>query len=152
MRLAGVQGAGHRRRHVHEGHRVIQRAAKRLEAAGQERKDKRYRICPCPSKVRATIEAVKSQFPGRPFDSCTGITYLQQPQRAVPERYRGPWSRLIRRWCSIRSTPWSEAPPDAAPGKGKEGFAKEGLAVINEKEELHAWLTQTIFMKMLTCY
>jgi UDP-N-acetylmuramate: L-alanyl-gamma-D-glutamyl-meso-diaminopimelate ligase len=62
-------------------------AAKRLEVLAQGNGTIVYRdFAHAPSKVRATMEAVKAQYPDKKLYAYFGTPYLQQPQRSVHER------------------------------------------------------------------
>jgi UDP-N-acetylmuramate: L-alanyl-gamma-D-glutamyl-meso-diaminopimelate ligase len=119
-------------------------AAKRLELLTSNENTRVYRdFAHAPSKVRATIEAVKSQFPGRGLIAVLELhTYSSLNEQFLRE-YRGamePADKAVvfysRHALELKRLPM--LPPE----KVAEGFGKEGLTVINEKEELLAWLTQ----------
>jgi len=119
-------------------------AAKRLELLARSGKTNVYRdFAHAPSKVRATIEAVKSQFPGRRLIAVLELHTFSSLNEQFLNEYHGamePADEAVvfysRHALELKRLPM--LPPE----KVREGFAKEGLTVINEKEELQAWLTQ----------
>ena len=119
-------------------------AAKRLELlAGNDQVNVYRDFAHAPSKVKATMEAVKRQFPGRQLIAVLELhTYSSLNEQFLTE-YRGALEQAdkavvfySRHALELKRLP--ELPKD----KVAAGFGKAGLMVINEKEELLAWLTQ----------
>src|SRR5882757_5787951 len=117
-------------------------AAKRLELLGGNDQVNVYRdFAHAPSKVKATMEAVKRQFPGRQLIAVLELhTYSSLNEQFLTE-YRGAMDQAdqavvfySRHALELKRLP--ELPVE----KVVAGFDKEGLEVINEKEELLAWL------------
>jgi len=119
-------------------------AAKRLELlAGNDQVNVYRDFAHAPSKVKATMAAVKRQFPGRQLIAVLELhTYSSLNEQFLTE-YQGALEQAdkavvfySRHALELKRLP--ELPKD----KVAAGFGKAGLIVINEKEELLAWLTQ----------
>lgn len=119
-------------------------AAKRLELlAGNDQVNIYRDFAHAPSKVKATMEAVKRQFPGRQLIAVLELhTYSSLNEQFLTE-YTGAMEQAdkaavfySRHALELKRLP--ELPKD----KVATGFGKKGLVVINEKEELLAWLMQ----------
>jgi UDP-N-acetylmuramate: L-alanyl-gamma-D-glutamyl-meso-diaminopimelate ligase len=119
-------------------------AAKRLELLATSEGVNVYRdFAHAPSKVKATIEAVKKQFPGRQLIAVLELhTYSSLNEQFLSE-YKGAMEPADRAavFYSRHALELKRLPP-LAEEKVVAGFGKAGLAVINEKEELQTWLTQ----------
>jgi UDP-N-acetylmuramate: L-alanyl-gamma-D-glutamyl-meso-diaminopimelate ligase len=119
-------------------------AAKRLELLASHGQVNVYRdFAHAPSKVKATIEAVKKQFPDRQLIAVLELhTYSSLNEQFLAE-YRGAME-LADRAAVFYSRHALELKrlPLLAEEKVVAGFGKQGLAVLHEKEELRAWLTQ----------
>jgi UDP-N-acetylmuramate: L-alanyl-gamma-D-glutamyl-meso-diaminopimelate ligase len=119
-------------------------AAKRLELLAKNDRMNVYRdFAHAPSKVKATIEAVKKQFPGRQLFAVLELhTYSSLNEQFLSE-YRGamePSDKAVV-FYSRHALELKRLPP-LPKEKVEEGFNKKGLIVINEKEELQVWLMQ----------
>jgi UDP-N-acetylmuramate: L-alanyl-gamma-D-glutamyl-meso-diaminopimelate ligase len=119
-------------------------AAKRLELLARNEQTIVYRdFAHAPSKVKATIEAVKQQFPDRTLIAVLELhTYSSLNEQFMSE-YKGamdPADKAVvfysRHALELKRMP--ELPAE----KVKAGFGKEGLQVINDKEILMQWLQQ----------
>jgi UDP-N-acetylmuramate: L-alanyl-gamma-D-glutamyl-meso-diaminopimelate ligase len=119
-------------------------AAKRLELLATSEGVNVYRdFAHAPSKVKATIEAVKKQFPGRQLIAVLELhTYSSLNEQFLSE-YKGAMEPADKAavFYSRHALELKRLPP-LAEEKVVAGFGKAGLAVINEKEELQTWLTQ----------
>ena len=119
-------------------------AAKRLELLATGKEVNVYRdFAHAPSKVKASIEAVKKQFPGRQLIAVLELhTYSSLNEQFLSE-YKGAMGLADKAavYYSRHALELKRLPP-LAEEKIMLGFGKTGLAVINEKEELKAWLTQ----------
>jgi UDP-N-acetylmuramate: L-alanyl-gamma-D-glutamyl-meso-diaminopimelate ligase len=119
-------------------------AAKRLELLAKNDRMNVYRdFAHAPSKVKATIEAVKKQFPGRQLFAVLELhTYSSLNEQFLSE-YQGamdPSDKAVV-FYSRHALELKRLPP-LPKEKVEAGFDKKGLIVINEKEELLAWLMQ----------
>jgi UDP-N-acetylmuramate: L-alanyl-gamma-D-glutamyl-meso-diaminopimelate ligase len=119
-------------------------AAKRLEVLAKNGSCNVYRdFAHAPSKVRASMEAVKRQFPGRRLIAVLELHTYSSLNEAFLSEYRGTMdpADLAVVFYSRHALELKRLPPLPAE-KVKTGFGTAGLIVINEKEELRAWLTE----------
>ena len=117
-------------------------AAKRLELlAGNDQVNVYRDFAHAPSKVKATMDAVRQQFPGRQLMAVLELhTYSSLNEQFLTE-YHGAMDQAdqavvfySRHALELKRLP--ELPKD----KVVAGFGKPGLVVLTEKEELLAWL------------
>jgi len=127
-----------------EGMASFSGAAKRLELLAASGQVNVYRdFAHAPSKVKATIEAVKKQFPGRQLIAVLELhTYSSLNEQFLSE-YGGAMELADKAavFYSRHALELKRLPP-LTEEKVVAGFDKTGLAVLHEKEELRAWLTQ----------
>jgi len=117
-------------------------AAKRLELLAANEKGNIYRdFAHAPSKVKATIQAVKMQFPERQLIAILELhTYSSLNEQFLSE-YSGsldPADKAVV-FYSKHALELKRLPP-LPEATVKAGFGKPGLIVIQDKEELLAWL------------
>jgi UDP-N-acetylmuramate: L-alanyl-gamma-D-glutamyl-meso-diaminopimelate ligase len=119
-------------------------AAKRLELLSKNGKTNVYRdFAHAPSKVRATIEAVKSQFPGRRLIAVLELHTFSSLNEQFLNEYHGAMDPADAAVVFYSGHALElKRLPMLPKEKVIAGFAKEGLTVIHEKEELQAWLIQ----------
>jgi UDP-N-acetylmuramate: L-alanyl-gamma-D-glutamyl-meso-diaminopimelate ligase len=121
-------------------------AAKRLELLLADRASgvSIYRdFAHAPSKVRATIRAVKGQFPDRQLIAVLELhTYSSLNEQFLSE-YRGSLDEADKAvvFYAGHALELKRLPPLPAE-KVIGGFGKPGLQVIQEKEELNRWLME----------
>lgn len=117
-------------------------AAKRLELMAASESVNVYRdFAHAPSKVKATMQAVKEQYPLRKLYAVLELhTYSSLNEQFMTE-YKGAMDAASeavvfysKHALELKRMPFLEAE------KVKAGFANDGLTVINEKEELWEWL------------
>ena len=117
-------------------------AAKRLELLASGANTNVYRdFAHAPSKVKATIEAVKQQYPNRKLAGVLELhTYSSLSEQFMAE-YRGALD-LADRAAVFYSRHALELKrmPLLPREKVAAGFDKPGLAVLQEKQELGDWL------------
>jgi len=121
-------------------------AAKRLELLGKN--DRRnlsvYRdFAHAPSKVKATMEAVRKQFPERRLIAILELhTYSSLNEQFLSE-YQGALDLADKAvvFYSRHALELKRLPP-LSPEKVAAGFGKKDLVVLNEKEELLKWLME----------
>ncbi len=117
-------------------------AAKRLELLVESEATAVYRdFAHAPSKVKATIEAVKQQYPNRKLIALLELhTYS-----SLNEQFMGQYSGAMDKadeaavFYSRHALELKRMPPLPAE-KVKEGFGKKDLQVINDKEQVMNWL------------
>jgi len=117
-------------------------AAKRLELLAANEKVNIYRdFAHAPSKVKATIQAVKMQFPERQLIAILELhTYSSLNEQFLSE-YSGsldPADKAVV-FYSKHALELKRLPP-LPESTVTAGFGKPGLMVIQDKEELLAWL------------
>ena len=117
-------------------------AAKRLELLASRDNFNIYRdFAHAPSKVKATIEAVKQQFPQRKLIAVLELHTFSSLNENFMKEYEGamePADTAVV-FYSSHALELKRMPPLPAE-KVKEGFGKKGLAVINTREELENFL------------
>jgi UDP-N-acetylmuramate: L-alanyl-gamma-D-glutamyl-meso-diaminopimelate ligase len=117
-------------------------AAKRLELLASRDNYNIYRdFAHAPSKVKATIEAVKQQFPQRKLIAVLELHTFSSLNENFMKEYKGamePADTAVV-FYSSHALELKRMPPLPAE-KVKEGFGKKDLAVINTREELEKFL------------
>lgn len=122
-------------------------AAKRLELIGKTEGGNVYRdFAHAPSKVKATIQAVKTQFPDRDLVAVLELhTYSSLNEQFLSE-YKGALDLAdkaavfySRHALELKRMPLLPADKVVA------GFGKPGLSVLQEKEELREWLMKQYY-------
>ncbi len=117
-------------------------AAKRLELLATGEKTNAYRdFAHAPSKVKATIDAVKQQFPERKLFAVLELHTYSSLNEQFMHEYDGAMDKAdaavvfySKHALELKRMP--ELPAEIV----IEGFNKKGLIVINDKEELEKWL------------
>lgn len=117
-------------------------AAKRLELLGANETTNVYRdFAHAPSKVKATIEAVKQQYPSRKLIGILELHTFSSLNEQFMSEYKGAMDKAdvaivfySRHALELKRMPFLPAE------KVYEGFGKEGLLVMNDKEDLWKWL------------
>jgi UDP-N-acetylmuramate: L-alanyl-gamma-D-glutamyl-meso-diaminopimelate ligase len=119
-------------------------AAKRLELLARNEQTIVYRdFAHAPSKVKATIEAVKQQYPHRTLVAVLELHTYSSLNEQFMNEYKGAMDKAdkaavfySRHALELKRMP--ELPAD----KVHAGFGKEGLTVLNDKDALMQWLQQ----------
>lgn len=119
-------------------------AAKRLELLGRNKHTVVYRdFAHAPSKVKATIEAVRQQFQQRKLIAVLELHTYSSLNEAFMQEYRGAMDEsdeavvfYSQHALEIKRLP--SLPPDAV----KRGFQKESLTVFTRRHELEKWLEE----------
>jgi len=117
-------------------------AAKRLESLAKNKSTVFYRdFAHAPSKVKATIEALKNQFPDRKLIAALELHTYSSLNEAFMIEYGGALKQAddaavfySRHALELKRMP--ELPKEVV----KKGFDKNDLNVFNEKSELQKWL------------
>lgn len=117
-------------------------AAKRLELLANTPEVNVYRdFAHAPSKVKATIEAVSTQFPNRELIAVLELHTFSSLNEQFLSEYRGaldPADKAVV-FYSRHALELKRLPP-LAPSTVEAGFGKAGLVVIQDREELADWL------------
>ncbi|MGE5521050.1 MAG: UDP-N-acetylmuramate--L-alanine ligase [Candidatus Dadabacteria bacterium] len=117
-------------------------AAKRLELLARDESTTFYRdFAHAPSKVKATIEAVKNQFPGKRFFAVLELHTYSSLNEAFMKEYQGVMDAADEAvvFYSKHALELKRMPPLPMESVEK-GFQKPGLQVINDRESLEQWL------------
>jgi UDP-N-acetylmuramate: L-alanyl-gamma-D-glutamyl-meso-diaminopimelate ligase len=117
-------------------------AAKRLELLAQNGSTVVYRdFAHAPSKVKATIEAAKGQFPDKKLVGILELHTYSSLNEAFMQEYRGALDKADEAavFYSKHALELKRL-PELKKDMVKAGFAKETLAVINERTALEEWV------------
>lgn len=117
-------------------------AAKRLELLAKNNSTVFYRdFAHAPSKVKATIEAVKNQFPNKKFIAVLELHTYSSLNEAFMKEYKGAMDEADAA-CVFYSKHALELKrmPDLPQEVVKKGFGKENIQVFNQRSELEYWL------------
>lgn len=117
-------------------------AAKRLELLGKNKQTAVYRdFAHAPSKVTATMNAAKAQFPGKKLIAVLELHTYSSLNEAFMREYKGALNGAdeavvyySKHALELKRMPL--LPKEIV----QAGFAKEGLHVFTEKTELESWL------------
>lgn len=117
-------------------------AAKRLELIAHNETSNIYRdFAHAPSKVKATIEAVKQQFPKRKLIAILELHTYSSLNNDFMKEYNGAMDKADTAAVFYSKHALELKRMPALPKeKVMDGFAKEGLAVLNDKSTLQEWL------------
>jgi UDP-N-acetylmuramate: L-alanyl-gamma-D-glutamyl-meso-diaminopimelate ligase len=117
-------------------------ASKRLELLAKGDNSIFYRdFAHAPSKVKATIEAVKQQFPGKKFIAVLELHTYSSLNENFMNEYKG-----VMQDADVAAVFYSKHALEIKklPALSKDavanGFDKKGMVILNEKAELEAWL------------
>jgi UDP-N-acetylmuramate: L-alanyl-gamma-D-glutamyl-meso-diaminopimelate ligase len=119
-------------------------AAKRLELMARNATTNVYRdFAHAPSKVKATIEAVKEQYPNRKLIGVLELHTFSSLNENFMTEYKGAMDKADAAivFYANHALELKRMPP-LPKEKVIAGFAKQGLLVMNDKEELWQWLQQ----------
>jgi len=122
-------------------------AAKRLEVIAKNENTIVYRdFAHAPSKVKATIEAVKQQFPDRKLVAVFELHTYSSLNEQFMKEYNGAMDKADAAVVFFAKHALElKRMPDLPKEKVYEGFNKKGLLVIIDKNELDAWLRNQDF-------
>jgi len=119
-------------------------AAKRLQLIAASNTINIYRdFAHAPSKVKATIEAVKEQFPQRKLFAILELHTYSSLNAAFMQEYAGAMDKAdVAAVFYSKHALELKRMPLLAPESVINGFAKEGLLVFNDKAALWQWMQQ----------
>ncbi len=119
-------------------------ASKRLELLAKNNLTNIYRdFAHAPSKVKATIDAVKRQFPNRKLIAVLELHTYSSLNAEFMNEYRDSMNAADEAAVFYSKHALElKRMPDLPAEKVYQGFNKKGLAVINEKQALLNWLAQ----------
>jgi len=117
-------------------------AAKRLESLAKGRSTVFYRdFAHAPSKVKATIDALKNQFPERQLIAALELHTYSSLNEAFIKEYGGALQEADQAAVFYsRHALELKRMPDLPKEVVKKGFNKKDLSVFNERSELQHWL------------
>jgi len=119
-------------------------ASKRLELLAGNANTNVYRdFAHAPSKVKATMDAVKQQFPSRKLIAALELHTYSSLNEQFMDQYKGAMDAADA--AAVFYSPHAlelKRLPNLSKEKIVEGFGKEGLEVFNQKEQLEDWLTK----------
>ncbi len=122
-------------------------ASKRLELlASNEHIDVYRDFAHAPSKVKATIEAVKQQYPNRELIAILELHTFSSLNEAFMSEYNGALAKADTAIVFYSKHALElKRMPDLPADKVREGFNQPGLLVMNHKEDLQNWLENRSF-------
>lgn len=117
-------------------------AAKRLELLAAGNDVSVYRdFAHAPSKVKATMQAVKHQFPDRKLVAVLELHTYSSLNEEFMQEYAGAMDEADEAVVFYSKHALElKRMPDLHPDKVRAGFGKNDLQVFNKKDELEQWL------------
>lgn len=117
-------------------------ASKRLELLASNHQTSIYRdFAHAPSKVKASVEAVKQQYPNRKLFAILELHTYSSLNEAFMVQYTSVFDEVdtgvifySKHALELKRMPF------LSPEKVKAGFRKEGLIVLHDRKELKDWL------------
>lgn len=122
-------------------------AAKRLELLASGSTTNVYRdFAHAPSKVKATIEAVKQQYPDRKLVAVLELHTYSSLNEQFMQEYQGAMDKADAAVVFYSQHALElKRMPNLPAEKVIAGFGKKGLLVMNRREELQDWLQKQSF-------
>ena len=119
-------------------------ASRRLELVGQNDFCRVYKdFAHSPSKLKATVKAVKNQFPGRTLMACMELHTFSSLNANFLNQYRGCMDDAdVPLVYYNPQTLEHKKLPAISPADVKDAFKNERISVFNESEKLKAFLRQ----------
>lgn len=119
-------------------------AAKRLELLAQNDNTTIYRdFAHAPSKVKATVDAARQQFPDRRIIGLLELHTYSSLNEAFMTEYKGALDGADSAAVFYSKHALElKRMPDLSKAVVESGFAKEGLQVLNTRAEIEQWLQQ----------
>ena len=124
-------------------------AAKRLELIYKNEENMFYRdFAHAPSKVKATIEAVKNQFPEKKMIAVLELHTYSSLNEQFMNEYNGSLEKAdVAAVFYSKHALELKRMPELKKESVKKGFSKKDLDVINNKEELEYLVTESGYYK-----
>jgi len=119
-------------------------AAKRLEVMSANDTTNVYRdFAHAPSKVKATVEAVKQQYPERKLVAVLELHTFSSLNKDFMSEYKGAMDLADAAVVFYAKHALElKRMPDLDKSVVYDGFGKKGLLVMNDKDELWQWLNE----------
>jgi UDP-N-acetylmuramate: L-alanyl-gamma-D-glutamyl-meso-diaminopimelate ligase len=129
-------------------------AAKRLELLAKNDTTIFYRdFAHAPSKVKATIDAAKAQFPNKKLIGVLELHTYSSLNEAFMKEYNGALQGADEAAVFYsRHALDLKRMPDLKKEIVESGFNKSGLAVINERNKLETWLAERDFSSAIVLF
>jgi UDP-N-acetylmuramate: L-alanyl-gamma-D-glutamyl-meso-diaminopimelate ligase len=129
-------------------------AAKRLELLAKNDSVVFYRdFAHAPSKVKATIEAAKAQFPGKKLVGILELHTYSSLNEAFMKEYRGALEKADEAAVFYSKHALElKRMPELKKEIVQAGFAKDGLEVINDREHLESWIRSRDFTNAVVLF
>jgi UDP-N-acetylmuramate: L-alanyl-gamma-D-glutamyl-meso-diaminopimelate ligase len=129
-------------------------AAKRLELLAKNDSTVFYRdFAHAPSKVKATIDALKNQFPHRKLVAVLELHTYSSLNEAFMKEYNGALEKAddavvfySKHALELKRMP--ELPPQIV----LNGFNKQGLIIFNERNQLENWLQKKDYQNSVVAF
>jgi len=129
-------------------------AAKRLELMAKNNSTVFYRdFAHAPSKVKATIDAAKAQFPDKKLIGILELHTYSSLNETFMKEYKGALDAAdeaavfySRHALELKRMP--ELKKEAV----QKGFGKEGLELINDRSQLESWLSERNFTNAVVLF
>jgi UDP-N-acetylmuramate: L-alanyl-gamma-D-glutamyl-meso-diaminopimelate ligase len=129
-------------------------AAKRLELLAKNDNAVIYRdFAHAPSKVKATIEAAKGQFPDKKLVGVLELHTYSSLNEAFMDEYKGALEKADEAavFYSKHALELKRL-PDLKEEVVKAGFGKESLAVISDRTTLETWLNERSYTDSIVLF
>ena len=122
-------------------------AAKRLELLAKNNRTVFYRdFAHAPSKVKATIDAAKAQFPDKKLIGVLELHTYSSLNEAFMKEYEGALEKADEAAVFYSKHALElKRMPELNKEAVQAGFAKEGLEVFNNRQELESWVRSRDF-------
>jgi UDP-N-acetylmuramate: L-alanyl-gamma-D-glutamyl-meso-diaminopimelate ligase len=122
-------------------------ASKRLELLSKNASTTFFRdFAHAPSKVKATIEAVKNQFPGKKFIAVLELHTFSSLNEAFMKEYKGAMEAADEAAVFYSKHALElKRMPELPKRTVEDGFQKKGLQIINDRLSLEGWLKERNF-------
>ncbi len=136
------QELGLSKEQFYEAIQSFEGAAKRLETLGKGQKSAAYLdFAHAPSKVKATINALKGQFNDRSLVACLELHTFSSLNKDFLGEYAGTSDQADEMvlYYSEHTLKMKKLPP-LSKEEVREAFQNPNLAVFTDKEQLEAWL------------
>ncbi|HEU4901820.1 MAG TPA: Mur ligase family protein, partial [Flavisolibacter sp.] len=129
-------------------------AAKRLELLAKNDSTVFYRdFAHAPSKVKATIEAAKAQFPSKKLIGVLELHTYSSLNEAFMKEYKGALEKADEAAVFYSKHALElKRMPELKKETVQAGFAKEGLEVINDRPHLENWIGSRDFTNAVVLF
>ncbi len=129
-------------------------AARRLELLAKNDSTIFYRdFAHAPSKVKATIEAAKAQFPNKKLIGVLELHTFSSLNEAFMKEYKGALEQADEAGVFYSKHALElKRMPDLKKVTVQAGFSKPGLEVMNHREEFEEWLSEKDFSNAIILF